>query len=484
MRFWEWLKGLFATPSQSGGRPSATQPVPPPARPPQAPAIALRPLPDDLLQFPAGRMQQSTELVVGLDFGTSSCKVAVQSPYKLGGRAVFVPFGDVAHAISPHFIPATLWAGPTGQLSLRPEPHGWQAHRHLKLGLMDDDAPDDGQLRLAMGYAAAYLALVLRESRRFFLLTQRDSYGADELRWSLNLGIPSAGYDDDRIRRRFETVAQAAWRMSLVAQLPTKEASLAALDVQGEVLGLLEVGVVPEVAAQVVGYARSLQHRQGLHVLLDVGASTLDLCAFILHQPEGEDHYNLLTADVRPLGLLELHRRRREATGGQPPFHQIPADLVAPMPDWPAGIDGKELPSCDLDFVEATRKVLMGTLIDLKTRRYPLSPCWQGRLPLFVCGGGARSTVIGRSIRRASESARDAWGDFKGLEELQLPLPAGVSTGDPGGSAASLRLSVAYGLSVPEINIGTIRPPWEIEDAPVEQRPPHWQEKYVSKDQV
>ena len=36
--------------------------------------------------------ERPTDLVVGVDFGTSCTKIVIQSPYKLGGRAVAVPF--------------------------------------------------------------------------------------------------------------------------------------------------------------------------------------------------------------------------------------------------------------------------------------------------------------------------------------------------------------------------------------------------------
>src|SRR5439155_17764763 len=75
----------------------------------------------------------------------------------------------------------------------------------------------------------AYVALALREARRFFLSSQNESYGSDRIRWSMNLGIPSAGYDDSVIRRRFEEIAQAGWLLSSRSTTPTLETAIEAL---------------------------------------------------------------------------------------------------------------------------------------------------------------------------------------------------------------------------------------------------------------
>ena len=40
------------------------------------------------------------------------------------------------------------------------------------------------------------------------------------------------------------------------------------------------VEVFPEIAAPVVGYARLRRRREGLHVMVNVGPSTIDVCGF------------------------------------------------------------------------------------------------------------------------------------------------------------------------------------------------------------
>ena len=160
--------------------------------------------------------------------------------------------------------------------------------------------------------AVAYLAVTLREARARFMAAESDTYGRFDIRWALNLGIPSAGYDDQVVRRRFLRAARAAWKASCGAESVEWDSIGEVLkqERQPEFDPGIAIEVVPEVAAQAVGYARSTFRDPGLHLLIDVGAGTLDVCGFVLHEWDGQDRYRLLTATVDRLGVLELHRRR------------------------------------------------------------------------------------------------------------------------------------------------------------------------------
>lgn len=482
MSLWERIRRLLRklVGAREGDGKGPRAPVPTGPAP-----FAVRPaLPEDLLQFPTAQRVLTTDVVIGLDFGTSCCKVAVQSPLKLGGRVIFAQFGELAHRVSELFIPVTLYESSDGRLSLREAGAGAAIHRHLKIGLLHQPGATTEVQRAAV-LSAAYLGLVLREVRRFFLSTQGEIYGADHLRWSLNLGIPSAGYDDAETRRRFGLVAHAAWALSLRPELPTlARAGQALAEARSGGLDDVTIDVIPEVAAQVVGYAKSRQRQHGLHLLLDVGASTLDLCAFSLHTAEGEDGYALLTADVQPLGLLELHRRRVSVTGSQPPFAGTPDDLVEPLPDWNGDLGNPwaaGLRECDLEFTEAARKVLWRSLADLRKRRDPHSPQWRDGLPLFVCGGGAGSRVVANARGSADRTARGIWDPYAGLRVMSLPTPPVAASPEVLGRMDFTRLSVAYGLSFPAINIGNIEPPGEIEDIPRDLPQSDWKSKYLDK---
>ena len=385
-RLLEAVGRRIAEPKPRVGTPAATsrQPVPPNVGSPEVAAKSPKertPAPDvqgqvlvkredagRLLQFSRSDPSRTTDIVVGLDFGTSCSKVVVQSPYTLGGRAVAVPFGETSHSSTPYLIPSQVFVDRTDTVRLIPTDSA-TAVRHLKVGILDRLIGGESGLseefpRDLVACTIGYIALVLREARKWFLTSQSASYGEGHIRWSVNLGIPSAGYDDEQMRAEYEMLAKAAWLASLDDR-PLKmegiQESLQRARAVRECAGI-PIEVVPEVAAQVVGYAKSRLREEGLHVLVDLGASTLDICSFVLHRQGGDDVYSLLTATVRRLGLLELHRRRMDATRKTPPFDSTPEDIVAALPSWasdqiPSPVLRGQLEQCDSRFRTIATKI-------------------------------------------------------------------------------------------------------------------------------
>ena len=470
---WKWFERLLGR--RRGGpalrenapAPSAPGPAPQPraaasvrlAHPAAAPAVRTG-LPADLLQFGQAAIRSTaTPVVIGLDLGTSSTKVVLRTPYKLSGRCFPVRFDRLAHRRSTYLLPDRLAVDACGRASLDVK-HAVNVRTGLKVSLMRSGQAED------VAWAAMFLGLVLREARRFFLSSQAPDYGPDRLRWSLNLGIPSAGYDDAIVKEWFARAASAGWLLSLDPEPPTLEAAQRAV-AAGSPPHEVAIAVIPEVAAEVVGYARSHHRREGLHLMLDMGASTLDVSAFCLHRRGMDDYYEILTADVQVLGLLGLHRKRMEAADGLPPYDTPPADPVEPLPEWDERHRrAPELQACDAAFVEVCgRRVLLRMLRDLRRSRDPYSPHWREGLPIFVCGGGAEAPITSSILGFADGAARRVWEPYGGLRRELIPIPQSLHL--EGGTMRPeefSRLAVAYGLSCPEIDIGIIEPPSEIAD--------------------
>jgi hypothetical protein len=436
------------------------------------------------------QQRQALDLVIGLDFGTSATKVVVRSPFLLGQRAVAVSFGELGHATSPYLLPTRLWVGPRGHFSLVQNEEG-RLITDLKLPLLDHCGPhgeaqgtDMDEERLVP--AVAYLALVLRETRRRHLAAERETYGRFDIRWSVNLGIPSAGYDDGTIRELFQRAVRAAWHLSHGWAPLTRASVVGALRLDHLDPGI-PIDVVPEVAAQAAGYARSTLRDPGLHLLIDVGATTLDICGFILHAREGRDRYELLTTTVERLGVLELHRRRLATLlcrKGNEAKATEPDDPLAPVPeslaDYHPGCSCNP-PDVDREFLDNGCRDIMRDLLLLKRDRDPNSRRWVEGLPVFLCGGGNGMGLYQLMVSDADERFRRATVG-SGLRLRVLPKPTQLANEDVG-DAMFHRLSVAYGLSFDALDIGKISPPHEISDLPRPRRRDPG-EGFVSKDQV
>ena len=387
------------------------------------------------------------------------------------------------------------------------------------------DCPNDLAPRAR---AAAYLGLTLREARGYVLDKQKDVYGLYRIRWAVHLGIPSAGYDDDEVMAAFLCVARAAWLLSCRSAPITLDAAMAELQ-RAEGTAAIEddpdltgVKVIPEIAALVAAYARSHRRREGLHVMMDVGASTVDICGFGLQDRDGDDQYFLHTTLVKRLGIRELHHLRMATIAGANAEHtlRVPLSLdpFSEVPD--AGIDyvtdlenslSERLASVDDRYANDCTQALTRVILELKGKRDPNSDTWASGLPLFLSGGGGRHPLIARAVREAGFRLATMTNAKRGISVQSLPTLEGLT--DVLGAPQSLsskdrcqdavgdypevaqrhavqgklnrdaeRLGVAFGLSFDSFDIGHITPPHEIEDVP--RMPLAKPAEYISKDQV
>ncbi len=449
------------------------------------------------VQFDGHRSGRSCDVVVGFDFGTSCSKIVVRTPYEHGGRAYAVPFSTEGHKSCDSLLPSVVWLDEQGRASL--VGRGPTRLRDIKFHLMQGEPVpmwggkpgDPVDSRVA---AVAFLALGLQRTRRWFLQTQRALYGEFQLRWQLNVGLPAANYDDKPLCALYRQVSRAAWDLSVAGgPITIRDAAEALHRAEGKSAdgdGVV-VEVIPEVAAEVVGYARSTMRDEGLHILVDVGASTLDVCAFILHEREGDDRYELLTADVRRLGAMVLHQQRvsgvRQAVDAHVASLWEDCDPVNPIPEEPGaylpvpkGITGS-VTNWEDRYRKTCLKAMWNSIIDLRTKRDPRSPRWRERLPLFLSGGGSMMAFYQGTINRLSDEISRTYAPCGGLRSLTLGKPENLV-----GEISEFtyqRFAVAWGLSYPETDIGQVTRPSDIPDVPPPGRR-DWEGGFVSKDDV
>ena len=125
-----------------------------------------------------------------------------------------------------------------------------------------------------------------------------------KIRWEANFGLPAATIEDSELKSKFAGVFRAAWQMSessadldgnsLVGFFADAEAKRSELD--------SFIDIRPEVAAQAIGLIRANLADFGTYALVDVGASTLDVCVFNYLDGGDADKQALFVADVTLLG--------------------------------------------------------------------------------------------------------------------------------------------------------------------------------------
>lgn len=381
----------------------------------------FRALPDDAPAIDEGSTQRRgriqdppLDLVIGLDFGTAFTKCVVRAPARPGSPAFVVPLGDTSGS-TPFISPSVLHQRSDGAFTLDAA-EGCAALDELKAPLIFNRS---GR-QLNRTHIIAFLALVLRRTRRWMLESERTFIGERRVRWSLNLGLPAASHDCVELETLYREFARIAWLASCnkgpveSGMIETAGRSDSAPDVTIE--------IIPEVAAAVTAYARSRQRRDGLHLLIDVGAGTLDACVFRLHDDTG-DRVSIFQACVEPLGVI-AHQRD-------------PSDVH-----------------------DRAGRALRQLLWTTKTKRDPGAREWTEGLRHFMAGGGRDIPTY----RQALPSHKNGLS-WRGLKLIEVESQGGMGLRPEVSSDIFRRLVVACGLSYETPNIARIDRPHTIEDA-------------------
>ena len=404
-------------------------------------------------------------VIVGLDFGTSSTKVIVRLPIEPGEPTIAIPApAPCRSGDDPYLWQTVLWMQGDGVFAPWPEP-GADVLGALKQGLIqgltETAMPAPGIRKVNRIHAStAYLAFVIRYVKGWLGANRADYFRGRSPVWFVNVGIPTASYDDLHIFESYRRIAAAALQLAKFDTPVTLETvdlflddphvvQAASSDNAAEALG---VAVFPEAAAEMTGFAKSSRNAPGLYLLVDVGAMTLDACMFRLNQYEsGTNRYAFMAADVRPLGVDA--------------FHWFLAE-------------GKT----ESGFVEQCRRTLKSVVWETKRARDPRAEAWKigNDVPVFLAGGGAANRLhqdvvdyVGTWLKR--EVRND------GIRRLDLPVPSAIDL--PERLADFGRMAVAWGLSYLPTEIGRIDAMRDIEDI-VPRAIVDSSDRFVSKDHV
>jgi hypothetical protein len=362
--------------------------------------------------------------------------------------------------------------------------------------------PGVGQVSIRC-LATAFLALVLREVMAWFLAHRAQDYKNIEIIWEINLGIPARSYDESNLKVAFRRAMVAAWAVMMkqepvtaksveraceaVSHLYSASASLGAEESE-RMLGIdpNSIAVRPEIVAEVLGYVKSPLRNDGLHLLVDVGASTLDVSTFRLHVLEGEDQYSIFTSEVAQLGAFRLHRNRLKDQGVDlSVLDRMEANLEGegPLPvlsEYVPALNVAKVQQADTEFKDRCQNMIATVLCTTKRNRDTTASEWKTGLPVFLCGGGARIEFYKRAVKAVADQVQPS-----GINRLaQKPIPKPDNLDAPDCLPEDYdRLAVAYGLSFSSMEVGSVSVPSQIDDMPpLHQLHNSLDDRYVSKD--
>lgn len=380
------------------------------------------------------------QLVIGLDFGTAFTKVVV---------------GDITYAYAVpagaknYLFPSQLHIDEQGNCSLD-KINCVETISNLKLPLILGLASTSHLYSVV-----AFLALILSHSRRWVL--ESTPFANQSVSWLLNVGLPAETYDDCVLNKQYINLLETAWVLSFASSITLNAAKQLwnsqnlQLIPEAVRLPVGHLSLFPEFIAQIVGYVQSPSRRLHSHLLVDIGAGTLDVAFFTVKNIDGIWTFHTYGQQVKPLGvdMFYHHRLQTVNSSAQLDNSAFPSDKEFCKR---FSISKMKLKEADSIFIDKVAKCIFDTLYD-SDQNYlggisgsPMG--WRdSKITTFICGGGASiphyTNVFARTPLRYP------------LEHLPLPIPERLKTKKLSKNMYQ-RLSVAYGLSFDPFNIGEV----------------------------
>ena len=437
-------------------------------------------------RIPGGQKPEVTDVVLGLDFGSSYTKAAARTLYLDGGRAFLLRLGTSSEDPESYLLPSAVVFSDKGDAKL-PETEDQLRRNDIKVRLIA--SPEDVDLQAE---AACFLALAIRRAFESFEEIRSAEFPQYVARWSLNVGLPTGPWESGRINESFQKVASVGLHLARKEGPVDRNTAMEVLQA-GKVEEGDVVWAVPELLAAAASYLHSPARQGGLHFLVDIGATTLDVAAVWLGFKDGESSFHILHADVHHLGVHELHRWRLELFRNLGMHDRIHGDLARPyappaiVPDSAIGYL-KEPPSAGATKIEKRvdggfELKVVGKVQDCvkitKDKRDPNARQWLTGVPFFLFGGGANLDFYVNAVREGygrvkrsdsqwnpSAGKSGEYVSIGGFSKLGAAVPKDFRRADFASVSSDLfsRLSVAYGLSSDRDALGEIEPPKDIPD--------------------
>lgn len=440
------------------------------------------------------------EMALGLDFGTSSVKLVIND--LAADKAYAVPFFK-AEGIDAYLLPSRVFevspkAGSESG-SLFNLFGGDLAFRDLKLSLLAEPGSELRQVEVI-----AFLALTIQRARAWFFEQHLSIYKRVKCLWQLRIGLPAATALDNQYVPLLENILRAAWKTAALdgaigrSEVRKIRDSVFALEPDEDEP---EVRVIPEIAAQIFGFVVSTSfdtRAANRYLMVDVGAGTVDSSLFkVVPGRGGQWNFEFYTAVVQPYGVANLHAHRvnwwlskfdgiEKASGlvQELKATQFATDLGGTLPfrylDYFSGVRVNVDKSDDPDFAFFDKKLMaqvQGSTLWRAAHDNYLDKSQLTKIPMFLCGGGARSPFYLKLEEKLVSLSGFSW---LSAEPWQLGYPRDlVSEGID--EKDFDRLSVAYGLS--KLNIGTITQAVPFPKVPIETQV-SFTDRYIDKDQT
>lgn len=459
-----------------------------------------------------------TEIVMGIDFGTSSTKAAIRDSDQQITYPVFFP--QTSESVS-QIIPSIGYLE-NGSVQLKQVGIPVDS---IKVNALKSNV---GESILAI--SVAYLALIIKFSRGYLWQNYANRFLGRDLLWRFHFGIPAADVRSFPVKERYLAICRAAVLLSSeegeAISISSAEKMLSlcmspgdpeqafycapeliriAFNNSPEFFLLDGVKIWPEVMAQTYGFLRSnLWNPESMRRVLtiDVGAGTFDIALCEVNYSSSDEQeiiFSPLATFVDGLGTKNLVQHRaykildfceneqfkNEIIESSKNFENIdwgvtrvPTELFGAEGFFPGLQTSGDSKIVDQSFkLQITKMIWTGTVLKAFTKPNGIGA---EILPVFLCGGGKEIDFYRNLVLfYSNNTANRVIFSLKSVRSSEDFVDSDPESFD--------RLSVAYGLAF--LDLGSFIDdgyglPSQTILANLEPLRPYWADHFIDKDMI
>lgn len=381
------------------------------------------------------------DINIGLDLGTSYTKAIIE----FRGDKFAVDWRGISNFEDPFTLPAELSVNEK-KASIGRNPSAQKILSSFKVKLLQKNIDTNEKKAFT-----TYLKIIFYYIRAWWGYYYSDLNQGKTLLWNINIGLPLKNIMEQDIVKSYESITEEAWKRSFYNNIESLNKDS------------FEINHYPEYAAQINSYLNSPKRHRGLHLLIDIGAGTTDICTFNVTEDD-EQNINLpgMTSTVLNHGTHTLNNERFNLIDAHKIFTET-LDTEEFLIKY-STIDRENLIKIDKNFIDYVAHEIKKVLGKTKQNKNRKASEWRNGITSFICGGGINSNIY-KEIMKEVQDSKDLFSQFK-LTYSTLDYPGNIK------SRFNIynfhRLSVAYGLSYSSFNWPKI-PTYEVDDEVVEK---------------